>query len=131
MKSNFSKIIFSSCRAAKGEWMSTPGCARGYSYRALSEPLLHPQLFLYSPVNPESRFMRDEGSPSSIFDLQRSTNNKSSYINRIHILSEITCPLNGKWINLFTFIKNSFPLMRNVALEYKIKVNRAGLYQVR
>jgi hypothetical protein len=40
MKSNFSKIIFSSFRAAKGEWMSTPGCARGYSYRALSEPVV-------------------------------------------------------------------------------------------
>jgi hypothetical protein len=31
------------------------------------------------------------------------------------------------WIKLYTFIKNFF-VMRNVALEYKIKVNRAGLY---
>jgi hypothetical protein len=40
MKSNLSKIIFSSFGAAKGEWMSTPGYARAYSYRALSEPVV-------------------------------------------------------------------------------------------
>ena len=33
-------IIFGSFRAAKGEWTYTPGCARGYSYRALSEPFI-------------------------------------------------------------------------------------------
>jgi hypothetical protein len=40
MKSNFIKIIFSSFRAEEGDWMSTPGAARGYSYRALSEPVV-------------------------------------------------------------------------------------------
>jgi hypothetical protein len=76
MKSNFSKIIFSSCRAAKGEWMYTPGAARGYSYRALSELLLHPQMFLNSPVIPDPALcgMRDLPHPFLIFHETRIIN---------------------------------------------------------